>query len=379
MPAAEATIRVGVLSDGPVFQRWQAECIEQLRAVPGVELVVWITPPESTDAPRSFAQRVKDHPWRSALYRQYRKRYFRPRAMEEVDLAAALGGITRLRCTTEKRKGAEHFLPEDLDAIRYLKPDVLIRFGFGIVKGPMLDLPTHGVWSFHHGDEEKFRGGPPGFWEIMREDPVTGAVLQRLTEKLDAGRILRKGWFQTIDHSLSETVDFVLSQSACWPALLCAELLNGNASAAEGVPSTTKAPVYRYPSNFTFLRFLWKQAMNKFRFHKEQLQQHEEWNIGVLHAPITTLLKDDPSMNVRWLPPTSKGGFRADPFGYVNAEGELNVLYEKYAYANRTGVISRVRPKRDNSLKRSRTLLDSGCALVLSLRHRARREDPCGS
>jgi len=42
-----------------------------------------------------------------------------------------------------------------------------------------------GVWSWHHGDEDKYRGGPPAFWEIVNADPVTGALLQRLTERLD--------------------------------------------------------------------------------------------------------------------------------------------------------------------------------------------------
>ena len=122
-----------------------------------------------------------------------------------VDTTFGGGGHSRLILNELGEKGRLYAFDQDDDSLqnliederfvfnhhnfRYLKPDVLVRFGFGIVKGPMLDLPTHGVWGFHHGDEEKFRGGPPGFWEIMHDDPVTGAVLQRLTEKLDAGRI----------------------------------------------------------------------------------------------------------------------------------------------------------------------------------------------
>jgi hypothetical protein len=93
------------------------------------------------------------------------------------------------------------------------------------------------------------------------------------------------------------------------------------------------------------------------RFHRAQLKEHEEWNVGVLYQPIHHLLEERPSLNVQWLPAPAKGAFRADPFGYVGSDGQLNMLYERYDRATGKGDLNRLRPKRDNILKRSRAML----------------------
>lgn len=361
-------LRLGILCNGLVFRRWEAECIRLLKAVPGVSIVVLVRNGDANEGAHSDQQassrirKLLRYPWRIVLYLQYRKRFFKPEAMIPVDLSEELAGIPILNCRPERKGHSERFTQKDITSIAGHQPDVLLRFGFNIIRGAILDLPKFGVWSFHHGDELKYRGGPPGFWETMHDDPVTGAILQRLTERLDGGVVLRKGWFNTIDHSLQETVDTVLSASAHWPAAVCKELLAGRTNAAEGVPSVSSAPIFKYPGNLTFLRFLRKQASNKLRFHRDSQQKHEQWNIGILNQPIASLLDERPNLNTRWLPEPGKGQFRADPFGYM-FDGELNVLYEKFDYRTGVGEISRLRPKSDNVLKRSRTMLDTGTHL----------------
>ena len=358
---AEPTrINVGVLCDGISFQRWQAEAMRELAKVPGVSVSALIVNDRPPAAQRTFMQRVLHFPWGMALYLRYRRQHFKVPAMEAVDMSAELAGVPRLNCRIDQRGHSQYFTPRDLEKIAALRCDVLLRFGFNILRGEVLDIPRFGVWSFHHGDELKYRGGPAGFWELMKGDPITGAILQRLTDRLDGGVVLRKGWFKTIDHSLRTSVDTVLRHSAIWPAQVCRELLAGDTRSIDATPSDTRADVHRYPGNFTFLRFLWKQAVNKARFHREELKRHEEWNIGVLYQPIQSLLAERPSLNVRWLPSPGKGAFRADPFGFRDEAGELNVVYEKYDYAKGVGEVGRIRPKRDNILKRSRTLLNNG-------------------
>lgn len=354
---AEGKLRIGVLCDNLLMQRWQLDCLSELQKVPGVNIVVVVMRAPSPLEPRSFLRRLRDRPWRTTLYRAYRHRWSKPAAMEPVDASGLLGQLPCLQCKTIKKGQSEYFSPADIERLRDHRPDVLLRFGFNIIRGDILQLPRHGVWSFHHGDEQKYRGGPPGLWEIMAGDPVTGAVLQRLNERLDGGLILRKGWFSTVDHSLSETVDTVLTHSAIWPAQVCREILAGNDQAAVGTPSGSDAPLFKYPLNVQFLRFLWRQGRNKVRFHRAELNKHEEWNIGVLHQPIHSLLNEGYNSHVQWLPPPAAGQFRADPFGYW-MDGQLNVLYERFDQALGRSKIARVRPKPDNNLKRSRTMLD---------------------
>lgn len=353
------TIRVGVLCNGTTFERWQADAIRHVLDVQGVELVVLVVNDKKAGTDRSFLHKLTHYPFRTALYRQYRRRWSKPNAMVTEDLSDLFQTVPQLKCITQGKGVVDRFDQEDLNAISDYQPDVLLRFGFNILQGGILGLATHGVWSFHHGDPTKFRGGPPAFWEIMEGDPITGAVLQRLSESLDAGQILRQGWFKTIDHGHTETVDAVLSNSAIWPAQVMRELLAGNTAAATGPTPIEKGKLYRYPGNFKFLGFLRKRMANKARFHSVELNRHEEWNIGILPRPIETLLDDDPSLNVRWLPAPGAGTFRADPFGYIAPDGALNVLYEKFEHSSNRGEIARIRPKPDNTLKRSRTMLQT--------------------
>ena len=68
--------------------------------------------------------------------------------------------------------------------------DLLIRLGGrGIYRGAILDAATHGMVSIHHGDNRLYRGGPPGFWEIMNGEAHCGYIVQRLTRVLDGGQV----------------------------------------------------------------------------------------------------------------------------------------------------------------------------------------------
>ena len=78
----------------------------------------------------------------------------------------------------------------DLEKIKKLHLDLLIRGGSGILKGKILNICRLGIISFHHGDNNLNRGGPPGFWEVFNQEPSTGFIIQRLTEEIDGGEVV---------------------------------------------------------------------------------------------------------------------------------------------------------------------------------------------
>lgn len=340
--------RVAILCEGTVFKHWQAECIRKVLAVEGVVPVLLI----EHDKPPPVERKPS---MRHAAYRWFKKRLVRARSLEPDDLTVELAGVPRISCRPAGSAMEQNLDPKDIATIRGHSPDVLLRFGFGVLQGDILTTAPHGVWGYHHGDEDRYRGRPAGFWEIMHKDPVTGVSLQRLTEKVDAGNILLKGWFPTVDRSLSENLDSVMLATTGWMAQLCREILMGRTEASIGVPSASEAPLLQAPGNLEVLNFLLTCNSNRIA-HDRRKSRRDEWNIGVLYQPITSLLEAKPSLNVRWLPPPSPGQHRRSPFGYV-AEGQLNVLYGKYDSVTGNGDISRLRPKRDNVLKRSRTML----------------------
>ena len=66
------------------------------------------------------------------------------------------------------------FPPGAIAALLSHDLDVILRFGFNILRGEVLTSARYGIWSFHHGDNEFYRGGPPLFWEVVEDNPCSG-------------------------------------------------------------------------------------------------------------------------------------------------------------------------------------------------------------
>ena len=353
-------LRIGLLCDDRRPRRWEAECLRKVLAVPGVEIcVVAIRRPEPAAVGGGLMHLMR-YPWRLALFLQYRRRLRVP-ANEPADRPYAVTGAPTIHISPVRKGVAELIPDEDLERLRAHRPDVLLRFGFGILHGAILELPRYGVWSHHHGDPQRYRGQPPGFWELHDGQRVIGAVLQRLTGRLDAGHALYTGWFATDPGSLANTLNNVLEGTTGWMAAICRRLVNGDATAAVGQAIATDAPVRRYPDNGAFLRFM--ARMRAARATRVPPHDQREWNMGVIYHPIGALLDDKPNLNPRWLPPPSPGSSRSSPSGYM-LDGQLNVLYTKRDLVTGNTEVSRLRPKRDNVLKRSRAMLpaEAGCS-----------------
>ncbi len=66
--------------------------------------------------------------------------------------------------------------------------DVLVLLcGFGIIKEPLLSVCPHGILSYHHGDMRRYRGMPPGLWELYHGEREMGITVQKLAAGLDRG------------------------------------------------------------------------------------------------------------------------------------------------------------------------------------------------
>jgi len=327
-------IRFGIICSGTTFPAWQASCSESLLRLDSVELALLIV----DAAPQSRG-------WRKFRLREFLWYAYdlliagRSRAMRPVDMAEALQDVPVLRCRIRRKgKFSQYFQDDDVESIKDRSLDFVLRFGFNIIRGEVLQAATYGVWSFHHGDEEKYRGVPPGFWEIYNGDPVTGSILQRLTDRLDGGVVLRKGFLKTRDISYVLNRDQMYFESASWPAQVCADILQGTAGFLGGAPSRTSAPILRRPGNVQMALFFWRILRNVGR-SAEFFTRYDRWNVGVVSRPVSSFLNGggDPS-EVHWLSPPSPTQFWADPFA-IAREGGLHLLFEEFDYRTSKGQI----------------------------------------
>jgi len=67
----------------------------------------------------------------------------------------------------------------------------------------------------------------------------------------------------------------------------------------------------------------------------EELFRHDQWQLGVVEAPIHAFLTPGFRPAVRWLGGAGRSGFRADPFGWAGDEGQI--LCEDYDAASDRG------------------------------------------
>jgi hypothetical protein len=235
-----------------------------------------------------------------------------------------------------------------VETIRRHSLDFILRFDFGIIRGEILESARYGVWSFHHGDEMKYRGGPPCYWEIANGDPVTGFILQRLTERLDGGIVLRKGFIKTQSHSYTKNLSLALIESSKFPALVCIDIHNANTDYLERAPSVTNAPISRCPSLSDQIRVVGKMLANNIARFGTAMFQHEQWTLGIVDKPIQHFLTGG-THDANYLAPFSRSRFLADGFGLAN-DNELVILCEDYSYKTDKGDIRWLKVSRSGEM-----------------------------
>ncbi|MCX6234043.1 MAG: hypothetical protein NT175_04850 [Bacteroidetes bacterium] len=331
-------LKFGIMCRDYTFQAWQAQAIRDLISG-GHQPMLLIMDDHSPDKSALF-DRLQTYPYSHLLYRQYMHHCFRPEAKKMVSLADELRNIPVIRCQTINENFSQYFFPSDISVIREYELDFILRFGFNIIRGDILDAAEYGVWSFHHDDEQKYRGGPPGFWEICFDDPVNGAVLQRLTNRLDAGIILKKGFFKTLFHSYAAHIDRLFFETAPWPLQVANDIIYCGYDSLFREESSSAARIYRTPHNWTMLKFFYKRFRNKITFYCDDLFKAEEWNISIVRMDRQQLFEQDGLVNGGFLPIPVRHTYLADPFVFER-NGQLEIMCEEYDYKLSKGIITR--------------------------------------
>ena len=75
--------------------------------------------------------------------------------------------------------------------IKKNKPDLNIVAGFPyIIKKKIYNIPKYGTINLHAGKLPEYRGGSPLNWQIINNEKKIGISIIKLTQKLDAGKII---------------------------------------------------------------------------------------------------------------------------------------------------------------------------------------------
>lgn len=336
----------GIMCSGPEFDAWQADCIRTLREVEGVNLELLIIDKDHSPGTSGLTGKVSTtlgyrsktttkEALNKVAWWLYRTPFNNPQCMSKVNLSNEFTSVDRLPCHVKEERFSQYFHEDDIREIEDYDLDFVLRMGFGIIRGEILDVPRYGVWSFHHGDERKYRGSPACFWEIYHQDAVTGAILQRLTDRLDGGIILKRGLFDT-KRTYRDNLNNVYYGTTEWPAQVAIDILNENADYIDQPPTESTAPIYRSPSPGQI------GIYNLRKWHSLATTLFggiDHWNIGVVQAPIEQSINEPFEPAIEWYPFPKQDGFLADPFPMTMGDTTY-IFVEDFSYIEGKGKIS---------------------------------------
>jgi len=333
MSQSQPDIRFAVLINGRSLKKWQAGAIQKLTDSGLCACVLFISNPGKTEPKQPLLKRFFK---RDALFTFLTNRIFRVTA---EDICPIPEHIELIEAEPVEEGYSQFFSDEDLQKIKAAAPHFILRFGYNILRGDVLDVAPFGIWSFHHGDERQFRGGPFGFWEIVKKVPSTGVILQRLTAKLDAGHVLVRRAYITVFHSWKEMRERLLSENTDMPLQAVKRYIIQNESIPE--VSRTKALIYKTPGFCRMTCFMAGLWMSRLNFHFKRLFIYEDWHVEtgrLFQSPLVPLVP-----TIQQIRPVSQREFYADPF-ILNCEGKVKVFFEHYSYKNQKGNIARFEP-----------------------------------
>ncbi len=157
-----------------------------------------------------------------------------------------------------------HFKDFDDAAVAFIREsgaELLIRLGGrGIYRGEILSATSAGMVSIHHGDNRFYRGGPPGFWEVMNGAECCGYVVQRLTETLDGGGVLARGTVATRLLATQNRENLYTAADEALAEVVGHFLETGSLPKAEP-PSEKLGPIYRYPGLKDLMVYIFRAWM----------------------------------------------------------------------------------------------------------------------
>jgi hypothetical protein len=342
-PAFDRPLRVGVLLDSLTAPRWVAKILQDVEAAPFLTLSLVIVDATAKPSPpatwrewlarqRAAAPHRLWEWYQAADYRRFRGEGADP--FESTDVTPLVRGADLLRAEPVRKGFVDRFRPQEVQQVRDAHLDVMLRFGFRIVKGEILDAAQFGIWSLHHDDNRSYRGGPALFWEIYERNPESGTILQVLTEALDGGRVLYRTIGATNFASLYKNRRATYWKTAELMMRRLADLHRDGWASLQALdtysePNTYARGIYRRPTNRQMLRFLAKTYGYRLR-QKVLSPLDEQWVLAFRPRG-----SDDRFTIVH--PPADR--FYADPF-LAEHEGRTFVFFEDYSYAEGKGTIA---------------------------------------
>jgi hypothetical protein len=364
-------LRIGIMLDAMEVPAWVHKILLDIGNAPflKLELIILNTPtqphPSAATVVEKLASKLKSFHKAGLYYRYASHDYRRYKADKDafapVDISNSFANTATLRVKPIQKKFTDWFNEDDISVIKRAELDVLIRFGFRIIKGEILNCARYGVWSYHHGDNREYRGGPALFWELYEKNPVSGIMLQVLSEQLDAGKVLYRSISATVPESLYLNRNATYWKGTEFVMRRLSDLHTYGWSYLESLdtyrePNVYQKRIYVTPDNWRMTRFLSDVLGKKIKNRIKTLlyQPTPQWFVAV--SPKRSFREPPRRSDYKLLVPP-KDRFYADPFLHEKG-GRTWLFMEDYRYAKSKGLISVCEVDRHGTCSEPRVVLE---------------------
>ena len=299
-------LQIGLIVDSDSIDRWQFDAVANCIDIVEINTIIYC---QNSQSKKNLLKHV--------LYYLLNLLSIRNRQTTQVawsKLTSTSSQIIKFNCQQTGNWQTIDVTTQEKLAEKNL--DLIVKFGMNLLKDPNLLRAKYGVLSFHHGDPTKFRGRPAGFYELKQHADEIGAVVQELSNHLDAGQMRAFGKYQICAHSYRRTLEALYANSA---SLLRQAILNCLDERTLNIVPTGKN--YRLPTNFSVVHFSLLMIIRKVKRLFFGLFQHRQWQIAQAeHLNFAIEKAKTEILLLKTLPIPRGVGFIADPFVLPNGE-----------------------------------------------------------
>ncbi len=335
-------IRVGLLIDSYNLSLWEFVSIERLINSDHSEIVLVIV---NTRA--KYGTGTLYHRFKHAIYHIYRKidrKVFSVQrdAFAQKNLMELLPYVPVTEVNPECKDGFDSICSKDISKIREYELDVLVKFGFGPLRGDVLKISKHGVWSFHQGGYGRLEH--TGFWEVMDGIGYTRSALWVVADGKGEDKVIFESYSQTDENSPYRTKNAVFWKSLSFLPRKLEELhRNGKVKLFDNENNSNQdqalcndLPCRRdIPGNLEMLGLLGRHLFRVIKRKASKAIYFDQW---ILMFGFNTDISEDSFPRLeKVIPP--KDRFYADPF-VVRNNNKYYVFFEELEYADNKGYIS---------------------------------------
>jgi len=283
----------------------------------------------------------------------------KPDAFEVSSLKDLLADCPIISVYSMKKGNGYYFRQESVTTLQKQELDVVLYFGGCFLKGAVLNIAKYGIWSYYHGDNRTILGGPSGFWEVMEAYPLSGSILQILTEDFARGKVIYRSYSATYKYSVNKNKNRYYWKSSAFVMRKLKELYTEGPSALNSEQRNSEYcpyiyPLYTKPSNFAMFWLLLRVCKRLISRAKEKTVYRDQWFLAYNYSS-----SEDAELSfyqfTNLKPPSNR--IWADPFP-VKTGNIYFIFIEELFFNTNKGVISVIEMDQNGKYKKPVKILE---------------------